>query len=217
MKPKTRCLLAALLVGAAVVGGCGSSSQKTVTDGHTIPSAALLGGGSSTTQSLAPGAEQNSHRASIAVESAARLSSGAIASRYTCRGANISLPITWGGVHPPAKEVVVVVRTITGGLLSAGSHSAVAWEVGNISPSVTQIAAGQVPPGAVVGRNRFGQNGYSLCPPVSGKSTLVTIAVDAFTHKLGLKPGFEVASIAKAFAQPGVQWGSTLAGIPKHS
>lgn len=209
-----RSLLVTVLLGAAVfASGCGSSSNKAA---PSSPASRALESSTSTSSSVTPGAEQNRLRASVAVESAGRLSNGAIISKYTCKGANTSLPITWAGVHGSAKEVTVVVRTIVGGLLNPGSYSQVDWALANISPSVNHIAAGETPPGAVVGRNRLGKESYSLCPP-AGKLALVTIAVDAFPKKLNLANGFEPSELAKAFAQPGVQWGSLLSAVPKHS
>ena len=140
-----------------------------------------------------------------------------IVSRYTCKGANISPPISWTGVRPTAKEVVITVRTIIGGLLAAGSRSEVDWSVANISPSIEHVDAGQVPPGAVVGRNRLGQEGYSLCPPSKARVVLVTIAVDAFPRKLGLHQGYDPALIRKAFEHKGTQWGSVLGNVVPHT
>jgi len=209
----TRRLLTAVLVGAALASGCGSSGSKT----SSLPLPAGLRGNESGPQSPAPGAEQNADRSSIAVSTPARTSDGVFASRYTCKGADISPPIKWAGVNASAKEVLITVRMIIGPLLGANTRS-VAWSMANISPSIDHVEAGEVPPGAVVARNSSGKIGYSLCPPSNARVVLVTVAVDAFPRKLGLHQGYEpVAAIRKAFEIKGAQWGSVLSNVLPHS
>lgn len=59
-----------------------------------------------------------------------------------------------------------------------------------IDPSSTELKAGTLPKGAVVGRNSAGQNKYSLCPPESGQETYI-FALYAIPKSLSPKQGFE--------------------------
>lgn len=177
--------LSAVLVCLLVLSGCGSSASH-----KKLP-----------TQPPA----QAEHFASLGVESPARMSDGVIAPRYTCKGADISPPITWAGVNTKAKEIVILVRALVG-----RGEFAVNWAVAGISPTVRTITAGALPAGAIVGRNSFGQTRYALCP--SDKVLpLVTIAVLALPRTLGLQPGFDATPLTQEATQPGVQWGSVVA------
>lgn len=183
--------LATVLLGLLAASGCGGSSSSSST---TTPASLAAAQAAARTQSI--------NRSSIAVESSARASNGVVAPQYTCKGANVSVPATWAGVRPGAKEIVILVRSI----VRAGNGT-VNWAVAGINPSVQSIAAGKLPAGAVVGRNSFGQDGYSLCPK---GAALVTVDVFAFAHTLGLKQGFDPAPLAAEAASPSVQWGSLL-------
>jgi phosphatidylethanolamine-binding protein (PEBP) family uncharacterized protein len=140
-------------------------------------------------------------RASIAVASSARLSSGEIAARNTCTGGNVSPPVRWAGLAAGTKEIVVLVRSLS------HSHGAINWAVAGIGPSVESIAEGKLPAGAIVGRNSYGHNGYSLCPGSS--PALVTIDVLAYPRTLGLHPGFSAGTLNSV----GLQWGTLLGHI----
>jgi phosphatidylethanolamine-binding protein (PEBP) family uncharacterized protein len=141
--------------------------------------------------------------ASIAVETTARLRRrDGIQARFTCKGADISPPVEWGGVESGAKELVVVVRTI------AAEKLATNWLVAGIKPSQGLLRAGALPAGAIVGRNSFGTVGYRLCPP-SGKPGLVIIGVYAFEKRLSLRPGFGQPALAEALESSSFTWGST--------
>ena len=174
------------LVGALLLGGCGGSTSHTQSSPRRVV--------------------RQDDFATIAVASPARQSTGVIAPRYTCGGGNVSPPITWAGVTPQAKEVAILVR----GLLGRGRF-AVNWAVAGISAGVTSISAGALPPGAIVGRNSYGQDRYSLCFPSHTVVPLFTIAVLALAHPLNLKPGFDPAALIGQLGRPGAQWGSMVA------
>jgi phosphatidylethanolamine-binding protein (PEBP) family uncharacterized protein len=180
-----------------VASGCGGSSVTTVTQkAPLIP-----------TPPASAQAQQSALRASIAMKSAAKASSGRFAPHYTCKGANTSIPLAWAGVAPSAKEVVVLVRSFgTGGLASPNIN----WLVAGIAPSAHSIAAGKPPAGAIFGRNYLGQSGYSLCPIKGSPRTIVSVDVLAYPKHLTLKPGFKLEEIGAQVKGGGVQWGSML-------
>jgi phosphatidylethanolamine-binding protein (PEBP) family uncharacterized protein len=147
--------------------------------------------------------EQRAHLASIGVGSAAVIPGG-FDKRYTCRGDDISPPVSWAGVPSSTKELIVVVRTLSGGRLVT------AWTVAGIGPGIDELRAGKVPAGAVVGRNTAGEVGYRLCP-AGDKTALVVIGVYALPRRLNLKPGFGQDPVLEAAVSPNVAWGSVSA------
>jgi phosphatidylethanolamine-binding protein (PEBP) family uncharacterized protein len=191
---KWQLLGTSLLAVAALAGGCGGSSGSSGSNAGTKAAAAA-----------AAAANQSALRASIGVASPAVLSNGAILPQYTCQGANQSIPLKWAGITSAAQEIILLVRSFV-----TLAHPMVNWAVTGISPSVQQIAAGQLPPGAIVGRNSFGHDGYDLCLPKGTSHMLVTIGVEALPHKLSVKPGFDPEAMLNQARSPGVAWGSIL-------
>jgi phosphatidylethanolamine-binding protein (PEBP) family uncharacterized protein len=156
-------------------------------------------------------ASQNQYRASIAVATSALLPNGSFAPRYTCRGGNVSIPLKWAGVAPTTKELVLWVHSY----VTLG-HVTYNWAVAGISPSVQQVEAGKLPPGAIVGRNSFGQNGYNLCLVKGASRMLVVADVFALPSPINLKPGFDPATMLNQVKNPSIAWGSVLGtlGVP---
>ena len=72
----------------------------------------------------------------------------------------------------------------------ANPDGGIRWVVGGIDPSSTGVAAGQVPPGGIVGTNTAGKAAYSpICPP-SGKSDRIEFTLYALSKKIHIAPGF---------------------------
>lgn len=124
--------------------------------------------------------------------------------QFTCRGANMTPAMTWGGVPPSAKELVVVVRTLTRGNIATN------WVVGGITPKRRELRAGRLPPEAVVGLNSSGQASYSLCPPTN-KPSLIVFGVYALPRSLSLKTGFHQEVLGDMISNGEASWGSTTA------
>jgi phosphatidylethanolamine-binding protein (PEBP) family uncharacterized protein len=192
--------LVMVALGSAVVSGCGGSSRTVTAKAPLIP-----------TPPSTAGAEQSALRASLAMQSTAKTSANRFLPHYTCKGANESIPLTWAGVAPGAKEIVVVVRSFgTAGLASSNIN----WLVAGIAPSVQTIAAGKLPAGAIVGSNYLGQNRYSLCPVKGSPRTIVSINVLAYSKHLTLRPGFKLPEVGAQVKGSGApQWGSMLGYI----
>lgn len=196
-----------MLVVAAVLGsGCGSSTHSAITSsaGASTSTSTAQAAPAKSTPGLDP-SEQRAHLASIGVGSTA-IVPGGFAKRYTCHGTDISPPVSWAGVPSSTKELIVVVRTLSGGRLTD------AWTLAGIAPPIDELRAGKVPAGAVVGRNSSGEVGYRLCPP-SGKTALVVIGVYALPNRLNLKPGFGQDPVLEAAISPNVAWGSVSAVV----
>ncbi|MHB8490771.1 MAG: YbhB/YbcL family Raf kinase inhibitor-like protein [Solirubrobacteraceae bacterium] len=187
------------------ISGCGSSGT-----GASVARQASPAAPGSTREAPSPPLAQTPHSPTIGVVTGAELPGGMIASRYTCHGADISPQLSWKGLPGAlsgAKEVLVLVRTIV------RHHPVITnWAVAGISPAVNYLGAGRLPPGAVVGRNSFGEIGYSLCPPSSGpgEGGLITIAIYGLPEVIPLKPGFSPAVLKGHLEGPGIQWGSVV-------
>jgi len=81
--------------------------------------------------------------------------------KYTCDGADVSLPLQWSGVSAKATslELKMIDRDAPGG-------NFVHWQLSHLPASTTQLSAGQVPAGTIQGVNGFGSKGYrGPCPP----------------------------------------------------
>ncbi len=124
------------------------------------------------------------------VSSPAFRDQGAIPAKYTCKGADVSLPLTISGVPPSAKELVVAMRDP-----DASSGNFVHWALAGIPPSTHAIQSGGVPGLVAPGRNSYGTLGYrGPCPPTAQTHHYV-ITVTALGAPSGLRPGFTLDSL----------------------
>ena len=198
---RAQCLAAAACSLGVALGGCGNSHSTSV--GKRPTSAANSSG--SSVPSVPPGFPTPKPRPTpLKVASAARMSDGAIARRYTCKGADISPPVTWSAVPANAKELVLFVHTLQ------SPKPVLNWAVAGLSPALRSIDAGTLPSGAIVGRNSFKQDRYSVCPAGSSGSTSVSIVVAALPRTITVSPGFGATALRGALAAPGVHEGSVL-------
>jgi Raf kinase inhibitor-like YbhB/YbcL family protein len=131
----------------------------------------------------------------MAVASAAFPRGGEIPVRYTCEGGNVSPPLQWGKLPAGTTQMFLVALSLT-----AGAGGAIRWVVGGIDPSSGGFAAGQLPAGAVVGRNSEGHMGWAGACPAKGKKQSIIVLVYALHNKLNLAPGFQASSAQRQLA-----------------
>lgn len=117
-------------------------------------------------------------------------STGTIARQYTCGGSNSSPVLHWSGVPAGTKEMVLFVMS----LLPVSNKLFFDWAVAGLDPHLGGIPAGQLPPGAIVGRNSYGQTAYSICP-AHGKRESYVFAVYALPEHLSATPGFDPTTL----------------------
>jgi phosphatidylethanolamine-binding protein (PEBP) family uncharacterized protein len=152
-----------------------SSSSSTASSSHASQAASSNASGEIP---ATPGA--------MAVSSPAFERNGAIPPQYTCDGANISLPLQWQSLPVHTAELVLFVIDDS----SDGSEGGIRWVVAGIDPSLTGVAAGQTPAGAVVGMNGSSKATYGgICPP-KGKSATIEIVLWALSKTIPLSNGF---------------------------
>jgi phosphatidylethanolamine-binding protein (PEBP) family uncharacterized protein len=162
----------------------GKPEDLTATSSHGTASSA---GGSSASSAASTSGEVYTAPGAFALSSPAFERNGPIPAQYTCTGAGISPPLSWQHVPAHAAELVLFVIDDN----SSGSSGGIRWIVGGISPSSTGVAAGQVPPGAVVGTNTAGKAGYSPICPARGKSDTIEFVAYALKKPIALSPGFQ--------------------------
>jgi phosphatidylethanolamine-binding protein (PEBP) family uncharacterized protein len=122
----------------------------------------------------------------------ARTSSASIAGRFTCHGEDRSPPLQWSGIPAGTKELALFVMNTT----PVNGELFFDWAVAGLSPTITGLQTGQLPAGAILGRNGFGHTTYSICPPSSKRESYVFMLY-ALPASLSPKPNFDPNSLRK--------------------
>jgi phosphatidylethanolamine-binding protein (PEBP) family uncharacterized protein len=171
------------LILAALLCGCGSSGSQSASNATATHA--------TTTQ---PSKHKNSLE-TISLISRAVHKGGTISARYTCDGKDVSLPLSWRGVPAGTTELALflarVVRTARG-----ASVIGLEWGVAGLKPTLTGVAAGGLPPGAMVARNDAGKAGYSLCPTGGGEATYAVLLY-ALPRRVSPTHGITAAALRK--------------------
>lgn len=109
---------------------------------------------------------------------------------YTCDGENSWPALSWKGVPGEAEELVLFAMNIQ----PVDERIFFDWAVAGIDPSSDAIEAGELPLGAVVGKNSFGHNDYSICPS-KGKPETIMFTLYALPKALSPEQGFDPLSL----------------------
>jgi phosphatidylethanolamine-binding protein (PEBP) family uncharacterized protein len=186
--------IGALLTMLAAIGCGGSGASSTAS---TTPTASVASTSSTsntptsttaTTSTSTSAAEEKVPTIDLPLASSAKLNP--ISARYTCDGTDTSLPISWSKIPPHTAEIEVFVFNF----LPVRGKLFPDWAVAGLKPSLHGLAAGQLPAGAIVGRNGFGQTRYSICP-AKGSNTRFAFLVYALPHRIAVKPGFDANAL----------------------
>jgi|SRR5450759_3321113 Raf kinase inhibitor-like YbhB/YbcL family protein len=107
----------------------------------------------------------------LSIKSDAFAPGGAIPSRYTCEGEDLSPPLAWSNVPAGTKSLALIVEDPDAPDPEAPKTTWVHWILYNLPPSATSLAEDAtrlgLPPGALAGRNDWGRTGYGgPCPPI---------------------------------------------------
>jgi Raf kinase inhibitor-like YbhB/YbcL family protein len=157
-----------LLVGTVVVSACND-------DGRTLRPARADQNASVSTSSEAPITDDLEPLPELETVSpsaeeplqvtAPWIDGGVIDERYTCTGDNVVPGLTWSPAPEGTVEIAITMS-------DANAPTFVHWAMAGISPNVTALAEGAVPPGAIIGINTSGQYGYTgPCPPAGATHT----------------------------------------------
>lgn len=126
----------------------------------------------------------------------------------TCNGRNVAPAISWQNVPAGTVELAIFamsVQPVDGKLYFD-------WALAGVDPTLQGLKPGEVPKGAVLGRNSAGRNGYSLCPAGSGSETYV-FSVYALPSSLSPKPGFDPLTLRKQATRASEEVGLTAATL----
>lgn len=96
---------------------------------------------------------------------------GAIPARHTCDGRDISPALTWTGVPPGTKSIVLIVDDPDAPDPAAPQRTWVHWLLYNLPADVPGLPEGakasDLPAGVLDGRNDWQRTGYGgPCPPI---------------------------------------------------
>lgn len=107
--------------------------------------------------------------AAMKLTSDAFAQNGAIPKKYTCDGADVSPPLSWSGIPPEAKSLVLIVDDPDAPDPTAPKMTWVHWVLYNIPPSAGGLLEGarNLPAGTQQGANDWHRTGYGgPCPPI---------------------------------------------------
>jgi phosphatidylethanolamine-binding protein (PEBP) family uncharacterized protein len=182
-----------LLAGLALAAsGCsGSDGGHTATKAPSASTGAAAPAASEApTTSTGASVPESSNEPVVSLSLSSSIGLEPIAARYTCDGADVSPPISWGTIPAGTVELALFVvnqERVNGRVF-------VDWALTGLRPSLRQLSAGQTPAGAVVGRNSFGQTAYSVCP-ARGAPTEYVVRLDAVSKRLGVRTGFDASAL----------------------
>lgn len=133
----------------------------------------------------------------VTIRSSAILPENSISVEFTCKGNNTSPPLSWTGIPPAAKELVLVIQDP-----DSPSGSFTHWLVADIPPSIPGLVGGMskggsLPGNAVEGKNSAGSTGYiGPCPPPGAVHRYI-IRLYALDSPSGLAPGFVYSDLER--------------------
>jgi phosphatidylethanolamine-binding protein (PEBP) family uncharacterized protein len=132
-------------------------------------------------------------QANIKLESPGFTAGSALPAAYTCDGKDESPPLQWSGLPSGAAELALLVLNsapVKGKLFFD-------WAVAGLDPELSSLEAGTLPPGAVLGKNSWGKDDYSICPPAGGSENYVFMLY-AVPKALSPEPGFDPLALREA-------------------
>lgn len=235
------CFLAILAtVSAFVVAGCGGdSSSAPATAGGTSATTSSEGGGGKDEASAegqsgdkegkkhppldlpkgkpeeGPTPEQRASvpRADIEMKVPGTIVAGVppLPKDSTCKGKNVSPALEWNNIPSGTDELVLFAMN----LAPVNGKLYFNYAVAGLDPSLTELKEGELPDGAIVGRNSAGQTKYSICPKGPEGETYV-FALYAVPKSLSPKQGFEPLALRKEATKVSPSVGiTTLAYVPE--
>jgi len=116
-------------------------------------------------------ARSGSNPMTLKITSSAFQPGGAIPSKYTCEGQDVSPPLAWSGVPSNTKSFALIVDDPDAPDPAKPQRVYVHWVVYNTPPTATSLPENAskkgLPKGAVQGKNDWGKAEYGgPCPPI---------------------------------------------------
>ena len=114
--------------------------------------------------------------------------------RFAKEGEDLSPPLEWSGVPDTAVELALLCEDP-----DAPGGTFVHWVVAGVDPSLSGLAEGELPQGAVEGGNDYGGTGYGgPRPPVSDPAHRYFFRLYAVGEPLGVSPGASADDVRHA-------------------
>jgi phosphatidylethanolamine-binding protein (PEBP) family uncharacterized protein len=132
--------------------------------------------------------------------------------RYTCDGADTSPPVKWGAIPAGTAELGLFVLDNE----AETGKTPVYWGVMGLQPTLKGVSAGKLPPGAIVGRNSFGQTRYTVCPAKSAGTRHYAVALLALPSAVAAKPGFNANALFKTVLHTAEYGGLAVFAYKRH-
>jgi len=132
----------------------------------------------------------------LSLSSSAFQEAGSIPANYTCSGQNVSPPLNWSTSPQGTQTFALIVVD-----LDAGGFTH--WVLFNLPFDIRELQEaispqGQLPSGALEGKNGFGKTGYGgPCPP-SGRSHQYEFTLYAVNQSLNLTAGASQNQVLEA-------------------
>jgi hypothetical protein len=116
----------------------------------------------------------------------------------------VSLPLTWGTVPPDTVEIDLFVAQVA----PVNNKLVAAYGLAGLRPNLRHLASGQIPRGAIVGRNQFGQRRWSICPH-KGAGIEYVVLLDPLPKRIPVKQGFDVSALISKAVETAPREGRT--------
>jgi hypothetical protein len=131
------------------------------------------------------------------VRSPAFAAGAKIPARFSCRGSNTPIPLSWAGIPSATGSVAMIMDDP-----DAPSGTFTHWVVFNLPASSTGITNGRIPAGAAQAQNGRGQAAYTgPCPPSGTHHYRFTVYAEP--KKMPLRAGASLpAALAAIKADP---------------
>jgi hypothetical protein len=130
-----------------------------------------------------------------------------IPARYSCDGADRPPPLAWSGVPKGASSLALMLADP-----DAPGGTFVHWTLFDLDPKLTKLSEGDIPSGAVEGKNGFGKDGYGgPCPPKGDKPHRYEFLIYALRARPELEAGASPPEVRDELARLALARG-TLSG-----
>ena len=161
-------------VGVLLLAACND-------DGRTLAPAPPVPAEQATSTST-PLASVPSAEVGLVLTSPAFVEGGVLDAAFTCDGVDVPPPLEISGVPSAAAELAIVVT-------DRDADGFVHWVIAGLSPSITRLESGVLPPAAVTARSDGGTSGWQgPCPPDDDDPHAYEFVVYAAAEPIGLTP-----------------------------
>lgn len=143
-------------------------------------------------QGITPEQERQTTKANITLETPSFEAGRTLSAKYTCDGENTWPALEWKGLPSEVGELVLLVLSVD----PVKQKLLFDWALAGLDPSLTSIEEGELPDGAIVGENSFGEDAYNLCPS-PGRSENYIFMLFAIPEALDPEPGFDAKALRK--------------------